>query len=71
MRISNRGQVTIPKRLRDRFGFNPNVDVVITPTQDGLLIRKHTVARHPVDRIYGILAGVGRTNDYVDEIRGR
>ena len=71
MRISKRGQITIPKTLRDRFGMKPNVDVVITPTQDGLLVQKRTAAKHPVDRIYGILAGVGRTRDYVDEIRGR
>ena len=71
MRISKRGQITIPKTLRDRFGMKPNVDVVITPTQDGLLVQKRTATKHPVDRIYGILAGVGRTRDYVDEIRGR
>ena len=71
MGISKRGQITIPKTLRDRFGMKPNVDVVITPTQDGLLVQKRTATKHPVDRIYGILAGVGRTRDYVDEIRGR
>ena len=71
MRISKRGQITIPKTLRDRFGMKPNVDVVITPTQDGLLVQKRTATKHPVDRIYGILAGVSRTRDYVDEIRGR
>ena len=31
MRISKRGQVTIPKPLRDRFGMNPNVEVEIIP----------------------------------------
>lgn len=71
MRISKRGQVTIPKKLRDAFGMKPNVDVMITPAQDGLLIQKRTAAKHPVDRIYGILAGGGRTNDYIEKIRGR
>ena len=71
MRISTRGQVTIPKALRDAFGMKPNVDVMITPAQDGLLIQKRTAAKHPVDRIYGILAGGGRTNDYIEKIRGR
>ena len=71
MRISERGQVTIPKPLRDRFGMNPNVEVEITPTQDGLLIQKRTAAKHPVDRIYGIVTGGARTDDYVEEIRGR
>lgn len=71
MRISKRGQVTNPKALRDAFGMKPNVDVMITPGQDGLLIQKRTAAKHPVDRIYGILAGGGRTNDYIEKIRGR
>lgn len=71
MRISKRGQVTIPKTLRDAFGMKPNVDVMITPAQDGLLIQKRTATKHPVDRIYGILAGGGRTNDYIEKIRGR
>ena len=71
MRISEQGQVTIPKPLRDHFGMNPNVEVEITPTENGLLIRKRAVARHPVDRIYGILARGGSTDDYVEEIRGR
>ena len=40
MRISERGQITIPKYLRDRFGMNRDVEVEITPTDGGLLIRK-------------------------------
>ena len=71
MRISERGQVTIPKKLRDRFGMNHNVDVELVPTEGGLLIRKRTVAEHPVDRVYGILGRGGNTDDYVEAIRGR
>ena len=40
MRISERGQITIPKHLRERFGMNHNVEVEISPTEEGLLIRK-------------------------------
>ena len=43
MRISQRGQVTIPKKLRDSFGMHHDVEVEIVATEDGLLIRKHTV----------------------------
>ena len=39
MRVSGRGQVTIPKPLRDRFGLHPDVEVEFTPAEDGLLIR--------------------------------
>ena len=70
MRISEQGQVTIPKHLRDRFGMTANVEVDITPTEQGLLIRKRPAGKHPVDRVYGILNG-GNTDDYLDEVRGR
>ncbi len=76
MKISERGQITIPKHLRERFGMNHNVEVEISPTVQGLLIRKRTAAEHPVDRVYGILDGdaLGEgvsVDDYIEEIRGR
>ena len=70
MRISEQGQVTIPKYLRDRFGMTANVEVDITPTEQGLLIRKRPAGKHPVERVYGILNG-GNTDEYLDEVRGR
>ena len=76
MKISKRGQITIPKQLRDRFGLHPGVEVEISPTEDGLLVRKRTTAPHPVDRVAGILdaAALGdgvSVDDYIEEIRGR
>ena len=55
MRISERGQITIPKRFRDRFGMNKDVEVEITPTEVGLLIQKRTAAKHPVRGSAGFL----------------
>lgn len=76
MRVSGRGQITIPKRLRDQFGMHHNVEVEITPTDDGLLIR--TCAADPVDRVSGILdssdfaaLGVEDIDDYIEAVRGR
>lgn len=71
MRISERGQITIPKSLRDRFGMNHNVEVEITATTKGLLIHKRTAAEHPVERVYAILGSGGNTDDYLEDIRGR
>ena len=76
MRISERGQITIPKSLKDLFGMNHNVEVEITPTERGLLIQKRTATEHPGDRISGILdrrpLGNGvAVDDYINEIRGR
>ena len=71
MRISERGQITIPKRFRDRFGMNKDVEVEIMPTEHGLLIQKRAAAAHPVERVSGILSGVGDVDRYIEEIRGR
>lgn len=71
MRVSKRGQITIPRHLRERFGMHHNVEVEITPTERGLLIQKRTTAQHPVEGVYGILGRSGNTDDYIEEIRGR
>ena len=72
MRVSERGQITIPKHLRDRFGMTQDVEVEITPTEQGLLIQKRTAALHPVDRVAGVLDGADFDIDkYIEEIRGR
>ena len=76
MRISQRGQITIPKHLRERFGLDHNVEVEVTPTEEGLLIRKRVEDQHPVDRVYGILGkdALGKgvsVDDFIEEIRGR
>lgn len=72
MRISERGQITIPKHLRERFGMNQNVEVEISPTDQGLLIHKRAAALHPVDRVAGILDGPDfDVDEYIEEIRGR
>lgn len=72
MKISERGQVTIPKPLRDRFGMHHNVEVDFTPTEKGLLLQKRAAALHPVERLAGILDGTDfDIDEYIEEIRGR
>ena len=71
MRVSERGQITIPKKLRQIFGLNQDVEVEITPTDQGLLIRKRTQGEHPVDKVYGILRRHLNTDEFIEDIRGR
>ncbi len=72
MRISKRGQITIPKHLRERFGMNRNVEVEISPTEHGLFICKRSSSPHPVDRVAGILDGADfDVDEYIEDIRGR
>ena len=71
MKISERGQITIPKALRRRFGLSKDTEVEISPTDEGLIIRKKTSSRHPVDEVVGILRRPSSTDQYLEEIRGR
>ncbi len=71
MRISERGQITIPKRFRDQFGMNTDVEVEIIPTEEGLLIQKRASAKHPVQRVSGILTGFEDVDRFIEEVRGR
>ena len=72
MKISERGQITIPKVLRDQLGLYSTVEVEISATEDGLLIKKRAGANHPVDRVAGILDDMDfDIDEYIEEIRGR
>ena len=71
MKVSERGQITIPKALRDRFGIYKNVEIEMLPTKEGILIQKRSRRRHPVDSVYGILNRPSDTDTYIEEIRGR
>lgn len=70
MKISERGQVTIPKHLRKRFGLHRDVEIEFVPSKEGLLIRKRTLQEHPVERVRGILKQPSETDAYIAELRG-
>ena len=71
MKISERGQVTIPKQLRDQFGLYKNVEIQMISSKEGILIQKQSRGKHPVDLIYGILEKPSDTDTYIEEVRGR
>lgn len=66
--VSEKGQVTIPKALRERLGIRAG-EVLEFDAEGGRLVAVKVVARNPVDRVYGILK-LGRGSDeLVDELR--
>ena len=71
MKIGERGQVTIPKSIREKYGFLPQIEVDFVPQKKGVLIRKKTKHVSPVDKVYGILQKNVRTDPYIESIRGR
>ena len=57
MKIGKRGQVTIPKTLREKYGFLPNIEVEFMPEKDGIKIQKMKHYASPVKQVFGILDG--------------
>ena len=71
MKIGERGQVTIPKDIRNKYGFLPNIEVDFVPEKEGVLIKKKARKMSPVEQVYGILKKSEDTDSYIDTIRGR
>jgi AbrB family looped-hinge helix DNA binding protein len=67
--VSEKGQVTIPKVLRERLGIAPG-DALEFAEQDGRLVAAKISPVDPVDGVYGILSLGRSTDEFVDELRG-
>jgi AbrB family looped-hinge helix DNA binding protein len=67
--VSEKGQVTIPKSLRDRLGIRPGqaLDFV---EERGRLVAVKAMHQDPVDAVYGILKGDRSTEAVMAELRG-
>jgi antitoxin PrlF len=69
--ISSKGQITVPKAVRDRLGLRPGARVDFELTLDGVLMRKgHPGGIRAVDRVLGILKRRSSTDALIDEMRG-
>lgn len=67
--VSEKGQVTIPKQLRDRLGISPG-EVLEFTEEHGRLVAEKVRPRHPIDEVYGLLADGTRTDELIDDLRG-
>jgi AbrB family looped-hinge helix DNA binding protein len=81
MRVTTKGQVTIPKQIRDHLGIGPGSEVEFVPTDDGArlvavdenLSEEETSRRfrEAVDRMEGTLdLGGMTTEEYMEWLRG-
>lgn len=70
--VTSKGQVTIPKELRDKFGIEPGVQVDFVAAPDGIRLRK-VVDRNKRLGVLGCLKKelAGRSvRELLDELRG-
>jgi len=67
-KVAERGQVTIPKRIRDHLGIRKGT-VLDFREEKGHIIAMKTEASHPVAACYGSLSRGRRTDQLMDELR--
>jgi AbrB family looped-hinge helix DNA binding protein len=76
MKVGERGQVTIPKEIRERFGIQPNSEVEFHLVRGAIVMRK-APARLSLRQWKGkcreSLAALGYSSvdKYIDDVRGR
>jgi antitoxin PrlF len=70
-RVTSKGQVTIPKKIRERLGVHPGEDVGFEE-KDGLLVVSKVVTKSPFEKWVGKLKHLKgqRSDDLVKEARG-
>ena len=68
--VSSKGQVTIPKRLRDRLSIHEG-SVLDFVEASGRMVVERVATDDPVAEVYGLLAAPGRrTDDLMRDLRG-
>ena len=73
MKVGERGQVTIPKRLRDRYGIRKNADVDFVDDGTSIRIVKRSEGTERMEGLYGIikLKHARTVDEYIEDVRGR
>ena len=74
MKITSKGQVTIPQRLRLKFGLLPNTEVVFEEAADCVAIRPKMSKRAQIEerirRVRGVADGGPSTDEVMRLTRG-
>ena len=76
MKIGERGQVTIPKDLRERFGLKPETEVEFQVVNNSILLRKKP-GKLNLSRWKGRCRksfkdlGYTRVDEFIEDVRGR
>jgi AbrB family looped-hinge helix DNA binding protein len=68
-RVSERGQITVPKAVRERLGLRPG-DELDVAEENGRLVARKVSADDPVASVYGTISLPGGTDQFIREIRG-
>ena len=69
-RVSEKGQITIPKALREKLGIRPGQALEIR-AERGRLVAFKSSTLDPVERVCGILKLRRSADKLVEELRGK
>ncbi|HEY4492748.1 MAG TPA: AbrB/MazE/SpoVT family DNA-binding domain-containing protein [Acidobacteriota bacterium] len=67
--VSEKGQITIPKSLRERLGIKPG-QVLDFREEAGALVARKMKDEDPIRSVYGILKTKRRTDQIINALRG-
>ena len=67
--VSEKGQITIPKPLRERLGLHAG-QVLEFQEQEGKLVATKASMSDPVDALFGILKTKTKTDQVIKDFRG-
>lgn len=71
MTITSKGQVTIPKNLRDKYGFNEHTEIEFIDEGGAIRIVKKSGFHSTIESVYGVLGKKGfRTDAIIKKLRG-
>jgi AbrB family looped-hinge helix DNA binding protein len=68
MKMTSKGQVTIPQKLRDRFGLTPDTEVAFEATERGVLLRPARSREEELDRRLSRATGSATVPLSTDEV---
>ena len=67
--VGERGQVTIPKAIRERYGLRKGTKLEFTITEAGITIKRQSTGRDPVWKVFGRLNKGVDTDEFIRELR--
>jgi AbrB family looped-hinge helix DNA binding protein len=68
-RVTERGQITIPKRVRERLGIRPG-QILEVREEDGRIVAVKSLQEDPVESVTGILITDRTSDEILHELRG-
>jgi AbrB family looped-hinge helix DNA binding protein len=66
-KVGPKGQVVLPKDMRDELGIAPGDEVMFNRADDRIVVRKARTKAEILDDLRGSMAGSGLLEDYMQE----